>query len=285
MTRLTPEMIMNVPRSLPERDADLTEALGMTLKDLAYRSAGVRPQDLALEGLFAASVPVTSGKGVTGGFSGSVCSVLEHLGMSTFITGRTDVAGLSDALSSRADIIFMADDEEFIALNRPTGMAVNNTRSTARGYVTALKKAAGGLEGEHVLLIGAGRVGSCAAELLIRESALVTVFDIDRERTEALRGRFRGIRACTDLREAMRENMTIFNASPAAIPGEWVPAGAVIASPGMPFSFDRTGVDRARTLIHDPLQIGVAVMAVWSASLSVPRTPAGQGGPEGPGVF
>ncbi len=273
MTRLTPDMISNVPRSLVKRDADLVSDLDMTLKDLAYRSVGIGPHDLVMEGFVAASVPVSSGKGITGGFSESVCSILEHLGMSAFTTRRPDVAGLSDAVAAKADIIFMADDEEFVALNRHAGKAVNNTRSTALGYVTALKKAVGGLNGKDVLLIGAGRVGSCAAELLVRENARVTVFDIDRERAKAHQNKFDGLRACSDLREAMLGSMMIFNASPATIPGEWVREGAVISSPGMPFSFDEAGIDKARTIIHDPLQLGVSVMAVWSASLTMLRAP------------
>lgn len=285
MTRLTPEMISEVPRSFLERDRDLADALGLTLKDLAYRSVGVSDHDLSMEELTAASVPVSGGKGVTRGFSESVRSILEHLGMSAFTTARTDVAGLSDAISAKADIIFMADDEEFVALNRHAGTAVSNTRSTALGYVTALKVAAGGLEGKNVLLIGAGRVGSFAAELLTGERASVTVFDIDGGRAEALQGQFKDLRACTDLREAMLENKIVFNASPAVIPGEWVREGAAIASPGVPFSFDRDGIRKARTIIHDPLQIGVSTMAVWSASLSIMRMPASLGSPASSEAF
>lgn len=285
MTRLTPEMIEDVPRSFPERDADLMDTLGLTLKDLAYRSVGMLPPDLALDELVAAAVPVTSGKGVTEGFSRSVCAILEHLGMSAFVTGRTDVAGLSDAISVQADIIFMADDQEFVALNRHAGMAVNNTRSTARGYVAALERAAGGLEGKHVLLIGAGRVGSYAAELLVGEGAVTTVFDVDRGRAEALRGRFKALSICADPAEAMVESTLIFNASPAAIPGSWIREGAIISSPGVPYGFDRGGEEKARLIVHDPLQIGVAVMAIWSASLSMASMPALLDGPVGSEVF
>ena len=46
---------------------------------------------------------------------------------------------------------------------------------------------------------------------------------------------------------------------------------AIISSPGMPFSFDEEGQRRAGALIHDPLQIGVSVMAVWSASQGLPH--------------
>jgi pyrrolysine biosynthesis protein PylD len=44
----------------------------------------------------------------------------------------------------------------------------------------------------------------------------------------------------------------------------------------MPYSFDGEGERRMRILVHDPLQIGVAVMAVWSASLSLQGMPIPQ---------
>ncbi|OPY27874.1 MAG: 3-methylornithyl-N6-L-lysine dehydrogenase [Methanomassiliicoccales archaeon PtaU1.Bin030] len=277
MTRLTPYMIKDVPLSSAERDADLIRTLGLTIKGLAYEAVGIDPRQLRMEEFTAAAVPVTSGQGTTEGFSDSVCAIAEHLGMSTFVTDRTDVAGFSDAISAGADIVFMADDEEFVAFNSRTRTFSNNTRSTALGYFTALRVAAGGLKGREVLLIGAGRVGTYAAELLHREQAEVTVVDMDRSKAEALRMAHKNFRVKNDLEAAVMESSLIFNASPARIPGEWICKGAIISSPGMPFSFDEEGLRRAGTLIHDPLQIGVAVMAVWSASRGLPHISVPEG--------
>ncbi len=277
MTRLTPDMIKDVPGSPAERDAALARTLGMTMKGLAYASVGLSSQDLIVEELTAAAVPVTSGIGVTEGFSESVCAIVDHLGMDCFVTGRTDVAGLYEALTAGADIVFMADDNEFVAMNTRARQCIDNTRSTALGYFTALKVAAGGLQGKHVLLIGAGRVGSCAAELLSRENAFVTVVDVDRTRADSLRSRYRNFQVSSDLQAAVMESELILNASPARIPGEWIMEGARVSSPGVPYSFDEEGVRKMAALVHDPLQIGVSVMAVWSASLSLPRTPLAEG--------
>jgi len=265
-------MIKNVPYASSDRDIELRRTIGTTLKGLAFDAVGLDEDEMVLEDYLAAAVPVTSGKGVTAGFSESVAAIAEHLGMRTMVTRRADVAGLSDALAAKADIVFMADDEEFVALNVHAGRCADNTRSTALGYVTALRRAAGPLTGRKVLLIGAGRVGTRAGELLAAEGAAVTVVDADESRAEALRQRYRGFTACRDLEEAVRGSDLILNASPARIPGEWIQEGAVVSSPGMPFSFDDEGLRRMRVLIHDPLQIGVSVMAVWSASLS--RQPA-----------
>lgn len=281
MTRLTPDMIRDVPRSSEDRDASLVRTLGTTMKGLAFESVGIGSHDMSMEDYSAAAVPVTAGQGATHGFSESVCAIAQHLGMDCFVTERTDVAGLSDALAAGTDIIFMADDIEFVAINCRARRFVTNTRSTALGYFTALRLAAGGLEGKEVLLIGAGRVGGCAAELLARERANVTVVDVDRSRAEALRSGRPDFRVREDLQAAVMEHDIIFNASPARIPGEWVREGSVVSSPGMPFSYDRLGVSKMAALIHDPLQIGVSVMAVWSASLSLATAPL----PEGRGIW
>ena len=271
MTRLTPCMIRDVPLSFAERDAELTRTLGMSLKDLAYESVGIGNRDLSMEDLTAAAVPVTSGMGATDGFSDSVCAIVENLGMDAFVTNRTDVAGFSDAISAGADIVFMADDEEFVAFNSRARTYSTNTRSTALGDFTAPTPAAGGLKGREVLLVGAGRVGTYAAELLSREKALVTVVDVDEVRAEILIQGRSNFRVSVDLETAVRDSTLVFNASPARIPGEWIRKGAIVSSPGVPFSFDEEGLRRIGTLIHDPLQIGVSVMAVWSASRSLPR--------------
>lgn len=276
MTRLTPDMINDVPYAMNDRDLQLASSIGTDLKGLAYEALGLRANDLIMEGLMIASVPVTCGKSTISGFSESVCAVVEHLGAHSFKTKKTDVAGLREALEAKADIIFMADDEEFVALNVRAGQVSNNTSSTALGYFTALRVAAGPLDGKAVLLIGAGRVGSCAADMLAAARARVTVIDSDMQRAEELVARHRSFRIESDLEKAVKEAPLIYNASPARIPGEWIMEGATVVSPGMPFSFDAEGLRKMGTLVHDPLQIGVAVMAVWSASMSSSRPVAPQ---------
>ncbi|NLI74408.1 MAG: 3-methylornithyl-N6-L-lysine dehydrogenase PylD [Euryarchaeota archaeon] len=270
MTRLTPSMIYDVPYTSIERDNELIQSIGLTLKDLAYEAVGLHPHELNLGDYLAAAVPVTSGKGMTEGFSESVCSIVEHLGMQSMLTRRTDVAGLSDALAAKADIIFMADDDEFIALNAHTGNFSNNTHSTALGYFTAFRRAAGSLRNKDVLLIGAGRIGNLVGDMLAAEQAYVTVVDKDITRSETLCRRHDKFTVENSLEKAMQNSKLIFNASPAKLPGEWITEGAIISSPGVPFSFDKEGFSKVGALIHDPLQIGVSVMALWSASLSSP---------------
>lgn len=266
-------MIKHIPYASVERDRTLISSIGIDMKGLAYEAVSVIPDSMPLEDFSTAVVPVTSGKGVTPGFTESVCSILQHLGMKSFITQRTDIAGLSDALAAKADVVFMADDAEFIALNTHTSTFSDNTRSTALGYFTALKIAANGLQGKEVLLIGAGRVGDKMADMLEAEEAKVTITDIDPLKSRALQKKHIDFKVCDDLEKAVRNSTLILNASPGKIPGDWINKGTIVSSPGMPYSFDEEGLKKMKILIHDPLQIGVSVMAVWSASLSLYEPP------------
>jgi pyrrolysine biosynthesis protein PylD len=269
LTRLTYEMIENVPDSMALRDERLRQDLGMDMKGLSFLSLGLDSGDLNLNRFSAVAVPITSGKGVTPGFCDSVCAITRHLGMESHVTEATDVAGFYQAMEAGADIVFMADDHEFVAVNIKESRCADNTRSTALGYFTALKKAMGNMAGTEVLVVGAGRVGTCAIELLTDERALITVVDSDLNKAEAVKRRFPNIKIAGDLAKAVSGADALLNASPARIKGDLIKEGAIVSSPGMPYSFDSLGESRASVLVHDPLQIGVSVMAAWSASYSI----------------
>lgn len=267
MTRLTTAMIEEVPHTLDGRDGDLLKKLGLDLKDLALESLRVCEEDLDLGALRVAAVPVSSGIGVIPTFCLSVCAITRHLGMDSFVTSKADVAGMAEAIAEGVDIVFMADDEEFVALNIQAGTFSDNTRSTALGYCTALEIAAGGLRGKEVLVIGAGRMGQWVIEWLGAAGARVSLTETDRTKATLAREQF-GATVVPSLQKGVRNADLIFNASPAQIPGSWIKKGAIISSPGVPYGFDREGEEKARMIIHDPLQIGVAVMAIWSAMCS-----------------
>jgi len=161
----------------------------------------------------------------------------------------------------------MADDIKFIAVNTKDGRYSDNSFATAAGYVSALKGAAKGLKGKDVLVLGVGRVGSIAAELMKEMGAAVTVYDIDRKAAEELSLRV-PIKIADDANAALSSHLLVLNACPGAIDGRFVKKGAIISSPGIPFPFDGLGIKRAETIINDPLDIGVVVMAVQSASFS-----------------
>ncbi|MFA6710300.1 MAG: 3-methylornithyl-N6-L-lysine dehydrogenase PylD [Candidatus Methanomethylophilaceae archaeon] len=266
MTRLTTDMIQDTV-NVSQLDYKLVHSIGMDTLGLAKKAAGTSATDTNPRKYSAAVVPMTCGLGTISGFSESVDATLKNLGMRSSITSGTDVVGMTEAIESDADIVFMADDEQFIALNVRMHKYVDNTESTARGYVAALEAANGSLQDKTVLVIGCGRVGSIAIGLLSDLCARVCAVDICYEKAMQLREVHCGLQIYSDTETAVRENRLIVNCSPAPIPGEWIMEGSVISSPGVPYSFDREGERKAK-IIHDPLSIGVSVMAVMSMSLS-----------------
>lgn len=260
MTRLTEDLIEDLPRRAARRNAEMLEQTGMDLKTLAFRAIGKDASDYDLGLYTAAAVPITSGLGIIGGFSLGVSSILESMGFRSSVTSETDVNGFFKALENGADIIFMADDRTYLAYNRRTGVYSNNSFGTAAGYAQALDGAAGGLRGKKVLVVGAGMVGTQAVKILTGKGAIVSVTDIVYEKSLNLAHTY-GATALQNVSEAISSHIYILNASPGLIPGNLVSEGAIIASPGIPYAFDGEGESRAKTIIHDPLDIGTAVMA------------------------
>jgi 3-methylornithyl-N6-L-lysine dehydrogenase len=264
VTRLTSEDLADTP-DVSRLDMKLNKAIGADTYGIACGAVKATGGIVRTDGVSTAVVPITSGDGVIGGFSESVCAIVRSMGMNGFVTEGHDVTGFAEAIASGAEIVFMADDYQFVAYNVRTGAYADNTESTAMGYVSALRIAEGCLEGKDVLVLGAGRVGTVAVGILAAECREVRVFDIDNSRARELAGRYPNVRAVEDAETAIGSNMLILNASPAPIPGEWIADGSVISSPGVPYAFDALGEKRARVIIHDPLSIGVATMAALSS--------------------
>ncbi|MDD4222140.1 MAG: 3-methylornithyl-N6-L-lysine dehydrogenase PylD [Candidatus Methanomethylophilaceae archaeon] len=260
MTRLTEDMIDEIPSTAAERSEGLRRAIGMDLRALAFRAIDEDPDDFDLSCYSTASIPITAGLGVIGGFSQSVSAILGNMGFRSFVTSKTDIDGIYEALEKGADILFTADDVRYIAYNRRTGIYSDNAFATAAGYAEALDGAAGGLGGKEVLVIGAGLVGTEAVRILTSKGAVVSVTDIIPGKAEKLASEY-GASAISSVEDSISSHGYILNASPGLIPGRLIVKGAVISSPGVPFSFDAEGIAKARAIIHDPLDIGTAVMA------------------------
>jgi pyrrolysine biosynthesis protein PylD len=269
MTRLTSDLIEGVPDDKMDLDSVLRRACGTTVKQMAIQAAGLEG-DVDLSGFRAACVPITSGLGVIGGFSESVNAIVGRLGMDSYVTSGTDVQGFSEAIRDGADIVMMADDTMFIAYNVREGRQTNNSWGTAMGYSVCLRNAAGGLEGKKVLVIGAGFVGTEAVQILKGMGAEVSVTDIVPEKAEALQARF-GVKALRDKDSAISSHNLILNAAPASFPGRIMAEGSIVSTPGVPHQFDDEGRRKAKAIIHDPLEIGTAVMAVNSAAFTIKK--------------
>ena len=269
MTRLTSDMIWGVPGDEQDLDTRLMKATGKTVKGIALEAAGLDCRDYDLSRFSAAAVPITSGLGIIGGFAKSVDAILDRLGMRSRVTSSTDVTGFREAVESGADIVMMSDDPTFVAYNTRENKFTDNSWGTAMGYAVCLKNAANGVEGKDVLVVGAGRVGAWAAEILAGWGAEVKVTDIVFEKAEALASV--GATPLKNVEKAISENTLVINAAPYIIPGEIIAPGSIISSPGVPHYYDLEGRTRCKAIIHDPLEIGTAVMAVNSAAYTIKK--------------
>lgn len=264
MTRLRTEDVERIRCELNAYDEYLLRTTGKDLKGIATGAHDV--SDRCFEEIVRTNkvcvVPVTSGEGVIEGFSDAVCGIVSHLGFDCFVTENTDDAGMAEACEKRSDIIFSADDDRFTAVNVHTRNVSDNSEMTAKGFVIALEMMAGGLKGKDVLVLGCGDVGSAAAKILAGMDAIVSVCDIDLELALALHKEF-GVKIDHDWTK--RRYRYIIDATPSVdiIDVSVITDESCIVVPGVPcgLSLDVTKKLNGRYL-HDPLQIGAAMMAI-----------------------
>jgi len=221
-------------------------------------------------------VPVTAGQGKVSGFAEAVELILRHLGLEAGRTTHADVAGLAEALDHGAELVFMADDHRFIALHTAFGRYVDNGTATGRGFAQALDVAAGGVAGRPVAVLGLGPVGVAAALHLIELGAEVIAAESSAARKAAVAAVLAGAHF-TGTAEALERVELVLDATPepGIIPDEWAAPGRFVSSPGIPLGLSsRAAAVLGPGLIHEPLAIGVAVMA---ADLLVSRASAPRG--------
>ena len=268
MTRLTSFDIEGIASSLERYDSELVNKCGFSLAQICAAAAGYDVSSNALSQCKVALLPITYGKGLIKGFSESVGAIISHLGARPFITRSYDVRGLAEAFASGAQILMLADDDCFTAINLISHKVVDNAAATARGYAVALDKMAGGLHNKNVLLLGAGRVGSEAAVALVELGANLIIFDIDKKAESTLVSKIKAkcnplARGGFSLDEALGLCSILYDASPGLhyISSEQVNGATLVAAPGMPLGLSPDAEQKVSGgLIHDPLQIGVGTM-------------------------
>lgn len=261
MSRLIPGWIETIEQELADYNRSLQERTELDLTGLAAYACGLDGAQLqqTLAGKKAAVIPVTAGLGVIETFPQSLAAILRAMGLDAFVTEATDVSGFYEAHTSGAEIVLLADDDRYLALHLPTGAVADNNEATAAGYAAALDRMAGGLRGKEALLLGFGIIGRLALAELQRRGAEVSVLERDPERMrQALE---LGAKPCEP--HSLAEHDYIFDATNE---GGWVGPqtlreSAYISAPGVPLSLDTEAQERHRErLVHDPLQLGTAVM-------------------------
>lgn len=273
MSRLYYELIKDIPSSLPELDRDLLRCTGHNLVSLAARTTCL-PVTIIHEEIkdqTAAVVPISSGEGIIPGFTGAVAAILEYIGLKAWVTGHPDVVGFGEAVKSGADILFAADDLEFLAINPRNRKVVENAWATANGFVQALAAAAemrsDTLEGQEVLALGLGKVGTHAVKVFQELGSRTWVFDTDSTRLLACVDQHKDVQVVKDLKMAFQTIDYILDATPAVeiIDESMIRPTTIISCPGVPHGLTPAARAKIGTgFIHDKLPLGVAVMALES---------------------
>ena len=275
MTRLVESDVRVLTAHLDEVEGALRRLTGCDFVTLAARACGVS-EGVARDALAHAAVavvPITSGEGVIAGFVDCVAAICARLGCrAARVTGASDVAGFAEACAGADDLVFAADDRTFLAFDLARRAVADDDPCTAHAYVAALDAAAG-VSGKAVLLIGLGPVGRAAAARLVELGADVLVCELDEARLAAVVAAL-PVTPVT-LAHGLARARLVLDATPTPdlIGADWVGADGIVCSPGLP-----PGVTAAAAqalgdrLVHEPLALGVAVMAVQA--LTTPRAAA-----------
>jgi len=268
MTRLTPKDVKDIPKTIAQYDQELKKIVGASLLEIAKLAAGFDGDvRRAFQDYQCKVVPMTSGKGIIPGFAEAVAAILNYIGLNTKVATKPDIGGFAEALEDNCNIVFAADDEFFVGFNFKTLKCTYNSDATGRAYAAALEIKAGGLNGKAVALIGAGRVGSAAADYLCKKGAKVYVYDLLPERARALKERYpEHIICCDSIASCINKASLVLLAAPGKnlIPASLVSDERVFAVPAIPLGFTPSAKAKIRkeNLIHDKLELGVATMAV-----------------------
>jgi pyrrolysine biosynthesis protein PylD len=272
MTRLQSDDISAITSQLNAYDKELLAKTGHSLGQIACHAVELEEEQAReiAPGIKVGIVPVRWGQGIIEGFCEATAGILKHLGFDTFVTGPADISGLAEAFETRADIIFLSDDNDFVALNTRNRQYVHNAQATGKGFVSGLDLMTGGLAGQKALVLGCGSVGRSAARALLKYGAQVSIYDINsRISGEFLSAASRSdsdrITIEKDFQYALAGHSLIVDATNAAeiIRSEDIASQTFIVAPGIPLGLSRKALYKVSDrLLHDPLQIGVATMGM-----------------------
>ena len=272
MTRLQPHDILGIPSQLQAYDAELLARTGHTLRQIACRALELAEEDSRgiIPGIRVGVVPIRWGQGVIEGFCQATAGILKHLGFDTFVTRQADLPGLIEACQAMADVVFLSDDNDFVALNTRTRQHIHNAEATGKGFAAGLDLMAGGVAGQKVLVLGCGAVGRSTIASLIKYGAKVSIYDINSRSCLETVDSFTGsdsarITIEQDLHQALSRHALVVDATNAAeiIRARDISPQTFIAAPGMPLGVSAGALrELSDRLLHDPLQIGVATMGM-----------------------
>jgi pyrrolysine biosynthesis protein PylD len=272
MTRLQLNDISNISSQLKAYDEELLAKTGHNLRQIACHATVMKEEDVCgvISKIQAGVVPIRWGQGVIEGFCEATAGILKHLGFNSFVAGQSDILGLIEAYNKKADVVFLSDDRDFVALNAETRQYVHNAYATGKGFAAGLDLMTKGLDDQKVLVLGCGAVGRSVTSTLLSYGAKVSVYDIHPPNPQEFIGSIAGpdsgrLTIVPDFHEALAGHFLIVDATnaPEIIQAEDISPQTLIAAPGMPLGLSRDALNKlSDRLLHDPLQIGVATMGM-----------------------
>lgn len=257
MTLLTTNDLKDSVDAIGRLEPWCRDIAGATPYEIACRAVNVQPVDRTQhQDLLVACVPITAGVGILGTFCHIVADVVRRFsGSHVFVTSHTDVTGFQEALLCGADIVFMADDDTFVAYNLRNGRASDNSLATGRVFAALLDCASGGVQ-DDVLVLGAGKVGEGACAYLNERGLPFRWFDVRPDVPAVFEA---------DKREGDWSKRSWRYIIEATTSGGLVEAGqvtpeSIVAAPGMPFGLTAEAAAKAHVVIHDNLALGTLAM-------------------------
>jgi pyrrolysine biosynthesis protein PylD len=272
MTRLQSDDISGISSQLKAYDEELLVKTGHNLRQIACHAMELKEEDVRriISRIRVGIVPIRWGQGLIEGFCNATAGILKHLGFNTFVAGQSDISGLAEAYEIKADVVFLSDDNDFVALNTETRQTVHNAVATGKGFAAGLDLMARGLADREVLVLGCGAVGRSSTLALLNYGARVSIYDINPRNSKDLLKALSGTDADRitiegGLHKALSEHSLVVDATNSSeiIQARDISAQTFIAAPGMPLGLSRdAGIKISHRLLHDPLQIGVATMGM-----------------------
>ena len=272
MTRLRTQDIEHIRHELKAYDQQLLNKTGKTLKGIALHALGLGDSEFEeiIKSNKVCVVPMTCGQGVIDGFTATVSEIISHLGFNSFVAENSDAAGIAEAFEKKSDIIVLADDNRFVAINVHTKYISDNSEMTAKGFVAALDLMVAGLKGKNVLVLGCGEVGCSAAKILVNMGVSVTVCDIDPQPASILQKDIANIlKTNIEIDNSWRSSpgkyQYIIDATPAVdlIDPSVITPDTYVTACGVPCGLSSEAREKlSNRYLHDPLQIGAATMVI-----------------------
>ena len=262
MTRLISEWLVSVEEEVAQWDEKLKKITGLGYVELAECfnpeiKSQFKDNDPPVS---VAVVPITSGLGTISSFAESVAAIVKAMGINAFVTKATDIDGIYEAYVNNADIVYVADDDRYIAINLNNRKVGENNYCTAKGFVECLEKMSGDLRGQDVLVLGYGVIGRMMAGFLRDKGAVVTIHEKDIKKKE-------NVIADGFLWEPSADMIKEYSyIADGTSEGDWlnsdmISSEAYLVAPGIPLSLTEDAKKKiSGRYVHDLLEIGTVGM-------------------------